>query len=84
MRNRFSVSCSTCPLRVHLIGPLVTNQILVCIDAPLYLVPIKSYLKGTHGHLSLKWTLVNLVSRIYVPHLNFEKRQPSGQPEQTN
>jgi hypothetical protein len=25
--------------------------------ATLYLVPIKSYSKNTHGHLSLKWTI---------------------------
>ena len=38
---------------MHFYLPLPTVK-----TAGLYLISIKSYSKNTHGHLSLKWTLV--------------------------
>jgi hypothetical protein len=33
-RNVLSQDCSKCPPRMHLVGRLLTNHILACIDAP--------------------------------------------------
>ena len=40
-------------MRLHLLFPTVEI-------ADLYLVPMKSYSKNAHDHLSLKWTLVEI------------------------